>query len=56
MEEQHPALHFPRMQNKPPLPPEETPGHCQKHKKTQNTKHSTSIGITYIPPSKINSP
>lgn len=57
MEEQHPTIRrLRRMQNKPPLPPEATPGCRQKHKKMQTTKSSTSTAITSGPPSKIDPP
>ena len=38
LEEKTATLHHSRrMKNKPPLPPEDTPGHCYKHNKMQAT-------------------
>ena len=57
MEEQGPLpCHSHRMKNKPPLPPEETPGRRQKHKKTHTTESNTSGAITYGPPFEIDPP
>ena len=44
-----------RMQNKPLLPPEATPGRCQKHNKTQTTESGTS-GTTSDPLLEIDLP
>ena len=53
MEGQAPTLHHSRrMENKLPLPPEETCGHHQKHKKTQTTKLGT-LRTTSGPPPEI---
>lgn len=54
MEDQHPTLfHSRRIQNRPPLLPEATPRHFQKHKKMWSTECSTSGATNSCPPPEI---